>query len=58
VPNAPSPDGSVPDPDANEPAGPATHVPGPAPEDQDEASNRDGSADPGTDAAKRDDPRL
>jgi putative heme transporter len=57
VPNAPSPDGSVPDPDAPEPAGPATHVPDPAPEDQDEAPNRDGSTDADTDGAKRDDPR-
>ena len=57
VPNAPSPDGSVPDPDAPEPAGPATHTPEPAPEDQDEAPNRDGSTDAETDAAKRDNPR-
>jgi predicted PurR-regulated permease PerM len=57
VPNAPSPDGSVPDPDAPEPAGPATHIPDAAPEDQDEAPNRDGSTDTDTDAAKRDDPR-
>ncbi|GAA1231496.1 AI-2E family transporter [Pseudonocardia alaniniphila] len=56
VPNAPSPDGSVPDPDAPEPVGPATHIPDPAPEDQDE-SNRDGSPEADTDAAKRDDPR-
>ncbi|WP_433288922.1 AI-2E family transporter [Pseudonocardia sp. CA-142604] len=56
VPNAPSPDGSAPDPDAPEPAGPATHIPDPAPEDQDE-SNRDGSPEADTDAAKRDDPR-
>jgi hypothetical protein len=56
VPNAPSPDGSVPDPDAPEPGGPATHIPDPAPEDQD-GSNRDGSPEADTDAAKRDDPR-